>query len=223
MSTNRPLEYIKKSGSYFENPILAVKESELQDYLDAGANGDQVLIVPENLNGIGPIRNFILRQFPGEMVIISDDDIETFKDIRTRKIRKHITNAELAEYALTAKRLGAKIFGFVQQNAFQKDPYKIIRFSGMVEGIVGVVDNSFEFPEHLTMVDAENSLLRIIEDRIVVIFNQEVMHGKNTPGGNAKNRYVRERERLDMLRRYFPLIDVKHAGKTEKVVINVKR
>src|SRR5690554_2298248 len=60
------------SHKLFPTATLCVPESEVDLY---GHCGLDVVPVPDEVKGLGPLRNWVLDHFPEEIIVMADDDI----------------------------------------------------------------------------------------------------------------------------------------------------
>lgn len=186
---------VLKAARLFKSPYVCVAESEFQDYSSAGCKN--LVSHPDDISGIGKIRNWILNHFDEAVVVMVDDDVsglwcnvaETGKLIdNPNQITAIVSNA-----ANIAADLGAHIFGFSQTWDVRKysplKPFSLCTWLGGVIGFVGRSE-SIRYSSHPLRVDIDYCLQSLLHHRIVWQDNRFgfIQNRFSGAGGNSLNR-----------------------------------
>ena len=177
------------SHRLFPYATLCVPKSESKDYAHIPLKQKHV---PDNVKGLGPVRNWVLDTFKNEVVVMIDDDVMKLRaacGLHTR----NITDPEMIRQivyrtAVCAKDLGTSCFGFSQNpNATHYKASEPFSFVGYGGGVIGVVGRKHRFIENMFKVDVDFCLQVMMEDRVVWIDNQYsfVQHRNRNKGGNS--------------------------------------
>ena len=122
----------------FPSALICVGESDVPAYSELS---DNLLVHPDNVTGIGPIRQWILDNVKDEIVVQVDDDVHTVYSIcgLTKRTLNSAAIAERIIYttAQCAKDAKCRVFGFNQAWDVRKfRPYKPFQLNTWV-GVVG--------------------------------------------------------------------------------------
>lgn len=154
---------------------------------------NDLLTTPDDIIGLGRLRNWCLDAFPEETVIMVDDDI-TFAYALTQKRARRLRPDELAEVlvntAVMAKDAGCAVFGFSQTDIRKYsgcEPFKLCTWVG---GVIGVVGRGHRFKDDKFKVDIDFCLQSLLTERIIWVDNRYYFLQKrdNNLGGNSEFR-----------------------------------
>lgn len=148
---------------------LLVPESEKELYEHTGL---EINTVPDEIIGLGPLRNWVLDNYKEHVIIMADDDISHVW-VNSRKKGVKITDPEtifqlLVNTAQCAVDLRTSCFGFSQVWDVRKynatEPFDL---AGWVGGVIGVVGRDIRFVDHMFKVDVDFCLRVLMKDRIL--------------------------------------------------------
>lgn len=148
---------------------LLVPESEKELYEHTGL---EINTVPDEIIGLGPLRNWVLDNYKEHVIIMADDDISHVW-VNSRKKGVKITDPEtifqlLVNTAQCAVDLRTSCFGFSQVWDVRKynatEPFDL---AGWVGGVIGVVGRDIRFVNHMFKVDVDFCLRVLMKDRIL--------------------------------------------------------
>ncbi len=177
---------------------MLVPESEKAEY--EAALGVDCLTVPDEVRGLGPLRNWILANFTEEIVVMLDDDLVRVACV-TRESPYSIVDPDMVQQivygaAICAKDAGAACFGFNQSWDVRKyRPDQPFTLSGWFGGVFGVVGRKRQFlRHHLFKVDVDYCLEGLRHERFV--WKDErfgfIQARDRNKGGNAKFRTAKK-------------------------------
>jgi hypothetical protein len=128
------------SHRLFPGATLLVPESELVEY---AAIPLEKVTVPDAVMGISSLRNWVLKHFREDAIVMLDDDISAcvcMVSLRCRKLSVEETLQMLTNTAWCARGAGARLFGWHQRSdprlLQRNDPFGVNHWVG---GAVGVV------------------------------------------------------------------------------------
>jgi hypothetical protein len=193
------------SHTLFPTATLVVPESELDDY--GRIPFMEAATIPDEVRGISAVRNWIVRRFPEEAIVMIDDDIKAcvaLVSLRCRKLLPEEIVAMISNTAHCAAGAGARIFGWHQRSdpklLQRNDPFGLHHWVG---GVLGVIGKEPRWDELLRCkCDIDACLTEFQERRIVwqdarFCFVQE--RDKNL-GGNS---IFRSEERIKIEQRHL--------------------
>ena len=128
------------SHRLFPSATLLVPAGEAADYAHTGL---AVETIPDEVAGISAVRNWTLRRFGEDALIMLDDDISAcvcMVSLRCRRLSPDETLAMIENAAICARGAGARLFGWHQRSdprlLQRNDPFGVNHWVG---GAVGVV------------------------------------------------------------------------------------
>lgn len=185
---------------------LVVPEDEAEAYAAAGY-GMEIVTIPPDRIGVSAVRNWIVRRFAEEVVVMYDDDVtacRTIASLLNRALSPAETEAMVENVAWSAKGARARIFGWNQRpdpRVLQRnDPFSVVHWAG---GVVGVVGKDVRWDELLRFkCDIDACMTELMVNRIIwhesrFCFLQA--RDKNL-GGNSR---FRSPERIEAEKRYL--------------------
>jgi hypothetical protein len=170
MSRKR-VESCKHVFSLVPYAYVTVAEDEKNDY--SFVPPDQLILHANNLEGIGPIRAWILERFSERAVVIMGDDIKSVSSLvgkRSRKIKDPEAILQiLLNAAEIAEGIGCTCFSFaITANLLDfeaQEPFGFVKANGPCLGFVGRNVLPDARLKHYTDVDI--TLAALLKDRVV--------------------------------------------------------
>ena len=196
------------SHKLFATATLLVPASEADHYAHTGL---EIHTIPDEIAGISAVRNWVLRYFTEDAIVMLDDDISAcvcMVSLKTRKLSIPETIAMLENSAWCARGAGARLFGWHQRSAprllQRNDPFGVNHWVG---GAVGVVrDENGGVPKWDELLkckcDIDATLQELMDTRLV--WNEArcyfVQQRDKNLGGNS---LYRSEERIATEKRYL--------------------
>ena len=232
LSRSRPRTM--SSHRLFPSATLLVPESELADY--AHIPLPEKVTVPDAIMGISLLRNWVIRRFTEDAIIMLDDDISAcvcMVSLRCRKLSPEETLAMLTNTTWCARGAEARLFGWHQRSdprlLQRNDPFGVNHWMG---GAVGIVrdekGNAPKWDELLKCkCDIDATLQELLDNRLVwnearFCFVQE--RDKNL-GGNSLFRSAERiaAEKRHLKRKWKAHIKFENYKSQERVAIDAPR
>lgn len=205
LSSGRSNFIAEKTCQILPNYItVLVPESQKKDYAEKIKN--PIDTVPDNICGLGMLRNWVINNYPQETVIMIDDDISMVYYLG-KELSERIEDPDklvqiLINTAIMAKDAGTNVFSFKQADIRKykaHEPFSLNTWGGCVVGVIG---KGLQFIDNKLKVDVDFFLQNLLINRIVWIDNRyycDQAKDCNT-GGNAafrnKKTFQEEIERL---------------------------
>ena len=132
----------------------------------------EVVTIPPEKVGVSAVRNWIVRRFEEEAIVMYDDDctsLQTLCGMRNRKLTPGETVAVMENTACCCAGAGARLFGFNQRpdpRMLQRnDPVSFVHWCG---GVVGVIGKEVRWDEMLKFkCDIDACLGELLTNRII--------------------------------------------------------
>lgn len=208
---------------------IVVPESEERLY-KAKCNNPLILI-PDELKGLGKVRNWCLQTFPENILIMLDDDIK-FCYCLSHERTQRITDKEevvqiLINTAVMAQDVGTNVFGFSQTDIRKFNGTNPFNLCTWVGGVIGVIGRKFEFRDDFFKVDIDYCLQNLLVDRVIwqdtrYLFSQD---RDNNAGGNSmfrtEEKYQKSLQSLQ--EKWGDCIKVSKHKNQYRISLNVKR
>lgn len=219
--------------SLFPQALVCVADSEVQDY---EALGVELLTHPDNVAGIGPLRQWILDNVADETVVMVDDDVYEVRTpvgeiTKSHTIRDPRAIAQILENAeIMARGLGTPVFGFDQTGGDVRKfkPHDPLRLNSWTGGVIGIIGRELRYDTTLLLrADIDYCLKAMLKYRVVCIDTRySFVHKRfKNRGGNdhvrSSERNAVEIERL--LDRWGPWLAIEQAKTTVKLKVKVRR
>jgi len=217
----------------FPDALVVVHQNEVNDYQILGA---KLLAHPAEVQGIAPLKNWILDHVEDEVVFIVDDDISMLKAMAGRAtasavIRDPVAIQQIVENtAQGARVLGAPVFGFNQNGGDvrkfrNQDPFA---FSGWVGGAMGIIGRALRFDDNLKLrADIDFCLQAQFQQRCIFsdLRFSFVEQRFNNTGGNAHMRSAErnQREIAYLQQKWGKWISIVEGKGTVMIKVHVKR
>jgi hypothetical protein len=229
-SKGRPAEIRDGALKLFPDAIVCVGESDAKAY---PVPHEQMLVHPDDVTGIGPLRQWILDNVQDRTVVQVDDDMHTVY-CQTGFCQRKITDPSMIRAivdrtARCAEEAGARIFGFGQMgNPIDYRPMRPFAVSTWVGGLVGIIGRELRYDTSLRLrADIDFCLESLKRDRIVWVDDRfRFLHKRFTgSGGNASNRSSqRHHDEMEYLRRKWGrYLELKQAQSTTRLCVRVPR
>jgi hypothetical protein len=141
--SRRRVESCSHTVKLFKKPIVCVAEEEKEDYRDVGA---ELVIHPNEVTGLGRLRQWILDHFKARIIFQCNDDVKSLYCVVGFRPRKIVDPEAIERIILNAANicegLGISCFSF---SPFQDDvrkfrpqkPFSLTRLEGAMLGIIG--------------------------------------------------------------------------------------
>lgn len=150
----------------FESAVFYVPAIEAESYQNQIPN--EVVAVPDEIQGITKTRNWILKENQGKNVLFIDDDIREigcFEYGQRRNLKKegHRLEEEFVKAFQICHELGFKIFGVEAGGSkFANHPLQPFSFKGVINGsCMGIIaDGSYYFDERFQVKEDYEIALR---------------------------------------------------------------
>ncbi len=182
--------------------LVPVSEKELYEK----KYKNPILTIPDEVIGLGPVRNWVLDNFKENIVIMIDDDIKIMYAITELHARQISDPDEFVQILINAAVMcedaGLHCFGFSQTDIRKyngTEPFKLV---GWVGCIIGVVGRKFRFRDDKFKVDIDFCMKCMLVDRVIWIDNRYycIQQRDNNKGGNSAFRTAEEYQKsLDSL------------------------
>ena len=168
---------------------MLVPEAEKDAYKAQIKN--PILTTPNEVKGLGRLRNWVLDNFDDETIIMVDDDITTMYCLTGEKTdRISDPNAVvqiLINDAIMARDLGVHVFGFNQTDIRKFNGCEPFGLCGWVGCVIGVIGREYKFRDDAFKVDIDMCLQNLLVDRIIWIDYRYTFPQQrdNNTGGNS--------------------------------------
>ena len=163
---------------------ILVPESQKSDYEANVSN--PIITTPDDICGLGMLRNWCLDNFSEETVIMLDDDIQQFyclTGLKTRRIVGEEFVQVLINTAVMANDAGARMFGYFQTDIRKYKGYDPFWLCSWIGTIVGVIGRDHRFRNDRFKVDIDFTLQNLLKERIVFMDNR--YYACNIKDGNT--------------------------------------
>lgn len=209
---------------------VLVPESQKDLYKAKVAN--PVITTPDDIVGLGKLRNWCIDNFKEQTIIMLDDDITKcycLTGYRTKAIRDpEVVLEVILNAAIMAKDLGVGCFGFSQTDIRKYNATQPFDLCTWVGGIIGVIGKGIRFRNDKFKVDIDFVLQNLLTKRIIWQDTRYYFFQlrDNNAGGNSdfrtKENYIQSTKTLkDKWGKYLKISN-KHASQL-KITLNVKR
>jgi len=208
---------------------MLVPESEREAYTAEYQN--PILTIPDNQQGLGQVRNWVLDNFDEETVVMIDDDIDKFY-LLTRERTQAVTDPDqlvqiIINTAVMAKDLGVAVFGFSQTDIRKYkgcEPFKLCTWVGCIIGIIG---RKYRFRNDKFKVDIDYCLQTLLNERVIWMdtrYYASQARDNNTGGNNAFRTKAGFDESIESLKqKWRGCIRVSYAKTQVKIGFTFKR
>lgn len=136
---------------------MLVPDDEVDKYKALYSN--PILSIPKEIEGLGPVRNWVLDNFKEETVIMIDDDIRIVYCLTGKLNRRIEDKGELTQIiintAVMAKDLGVHVFGYSQTDIRKFNGTMPFALHGWVGCVIGVIGRKYRFRNDKFKVDID--------------------------------------------------------------------
>lgn len=209
---------------------ILVPVSEREAYATKYKN--PILVIPDEVVGLGAVRNWVLDNFKENIVIMLDDDIKCVYSL-TAAFSRRITDKEellqvLINTAVMANDLGLHCFGFSQTDIRKYSACEPFKLTGWVGCCMGVIGRKYRFRDDKYKVDIDYCLKNLLVDRILWIDSRYyfAQNRDNNKGGNSIFRTKADFDKSveTLLAKWHPYLKRGKDHQSQmKLSINVKR
>lgn len=231
--SRKRVEECRQALKLFPGATVCVAEGEWADYEGLGV---ELLAHPDQVAGIGPLRQWILDHVTDETVVMVDDDVYEVRVVAGQVTKSHVIRNPAAIRQILenterlAKGFGTPIFGFDQSGGDVRkfrphDPFGLNSWAG---GVIGIIGRDLRYDTSLLMrADIDFCLKVLLKYRVVAIDRRfAFVHRRFTnPGGNdhmrSSSRNELEIERLQA--RWGRWIGVQQVKTTTRLKVRVRR
>jgi len=193
ISRSRANTIKSKTLKYFPDWIeVIVPESQKETYQKVISN--PILTTPDDIKGLGLLRNWVLDHLKEKTVVMVDDDITSVYSLTgplTRRIEDPLEVVQLIiNTTVMAQDLGVSCFGFSQLDIRKykgTDPFILNTWVGCIIGIIG---RRYRFRQDKFKVDIDFCLKNLLVDRILFCDSRYyfAQNRDNNTGGNSEYR-----------------------------------
>ena len=212
---------------------LVCPASQIANYELAVINANEIVGYPDEISGLGELRNWVLEYYDDEFIVMLDDDIKHFMQLMEMKAEK-VTHPDhvhhiLEQTAICAYDAGCSLWSINQLADVRKfqhtEPFGLNTWVGTIVGVVGR-DQKFTEVNKLK-VDADFTLKALKKDRIVWVdqrYSFSCSRDTNKGGNSEYRTQERIDKEIDFLRRKWG-VHIRITKKKEKygLSLNVKR
>lgn len=209
---------------------LVCPESEAKDYEKFGL---PIVTTPDDVIGMGRLRNWVLDNFKEEILVMVDDDVTGVRLVADL-IGKEMRDPEIAYQlivatAICAKDAGVGVFGWNQQWDVRKYRAEYpFRLNTWVSAVFGVIGRDIRFLDrNMFRVDIDFCLEHLLKKRIIwaenrFSFVQE--RDRNKGGGSLFRTEEKVQDEMNFLKRKWQAhYNVRKVKTTIITSINVQR
>jgi len=152
---------------------FVVPSSQESDYRKTLGSEAEIKVIPDNIMGLGAVRNWVLDNYSDEVIVMLDDDIHYFMSLMNLSPKRIVDpkkiDAILKGAAICAIDAGCTLFSLNQKGDVRKyqltEPFSLNKWAGTIVGIIG---RRFRFNEvNKLKVDADFTLQCLLEERIM--------------------------------------------------------
>lgn len=219
-----------KAFRLFPDASVCVGKSEVAEYQKVTKD---LLVHPDKVVGIGPLRQWVLDHVDDPCVVMVDDDVKCVYNVtgfyKERYDDPQVAMAVLERTAILAGDAGCRVFGFNQAWDVRKyNPFKPFVLNGWTGGIIGFVGRDLRYDTSLLLrADIDFCLQSLQRHRIVMIENRWLfVHDRFTgAGGNALQRSSarHEKEIAYLRRKWGAHLAIRKAKNTIRLMVQVER
>lgn len=183
---------------------ILVPESEKELYASKYSN--PILTIPDEIMGLGRVRNWVLDNFKERTIIMLDDDIQRcycISGLHARQIKdKEEMLQILINDAVMCDDAGLHCFGYTQTDIRKYSGCEPFKLTGWVGCVIGVIGRKYRFRDDKYKVDIDFCLKNMLVDRVIWIDCRYYFfqNRDNNKGGNSIFRTAEDYQRsLDSL------------------------
>jgi hypothetical protein len=229
--SRRRMESCSWTVRLFKNPIVCVAEEEADDYKDVGA---LVMTHPNDIVGLGRLRQWILDHFNARLIFQCNDDVKSLYCVVGFRPRKIVDPEAVERIILNSANicegLGISCFSF---SPFQDDvrkfrpqkPFSLTRLEG---AMLGIIDRKLKYDPNVSQFDDVDLSLQCClkerfcwqDSRFAAEHNFITKGGGNTISRGLDNT---KRELQYMKRKWGPYLGIGYSKETISLKVCVSR
>lgn len=178
---------------------ILVPETQKSDYEKAVEN--PIIAIPDEIKGLGEVRNWVLDHFKERIVIMIDDDIKYVYRLTGAKSERVEDKDEVLDIivntAVMADDAGAKVFGFDQRDIRKFNGAEPFSLCGWLGCVIGVIGREHKFRSDKYKVDIDFCMKCLLTDRIIWEDNRYFFSQSrdDNVGGNSEFRTAKDFEK----------------------------
>ncbi|MBU1974624.1 MAG: hypothetical protein KKH52_04490 [Nanoarchaeota archaeon] len=214
----------------FPEATLVVPDNEVDFYKHLGL---EIIPINPEIRGLGEIRNWIIKKFPEEVIVMVDDDVTALWYMHVAygvniKDPDYIQQV-IENLIVMSLDLGVKCFGFNQAFDVRKyRPFEPFRLKGWVGGVIGVIGKDQLFTTvNKCKVDIDFCLEQLKTNRIILVDNRYsfIQKRDRNLGGLS---LIRTQNQIEAEKRFLKQkwqnhVQFKKTKTTERIMVNVER
>lgn len=168
---------------------MLVPESEKALYTAKYPN--PILTIPDDIIGLGRVRNWVLDNFKENTIVMVDDDIKYCYCITGFRAQQITDKDEMVQIiindAVMCQDLGLHCFGYTQTDIRKYSGCEPFKLTGWVGCVIGVVGRKYRFRDDKYKVDIDYCLKNMLVDRVIWIDCRYYFfqNRDNNTGGNS--------------------------------------
>lgn len=168
---------------------MLVPESEKHLYEAKYPN--PILTIPDDIIGLGRVRNWVLDNFKEKIIIMVDDDINKCYCITGLHARNIKDKEEMLQVfindAVMCEDAGLHCFGYTQTDIRKYSGCEPFKLTGWVGCVIGVIGRKYRFRDDKYKVDIDFCLKNMLVDRVIWIncMYYFFQNRDNNTGGNS--------------------------------------
>jgi len=232
ISKGRAESVADKTLRLVPDAFVCIGESDFDEYSKVVPK-KKLIVHPDEVVGIGPLRNWVVQNISDNTIVMLDDDCENVYDqSHYNKIRienpSHVM-AILERAAIASADAGLSLFGFTQMaRPLAYRPFCPINFNTWIGGIVGVHGKDVEWDNNLLLrADIDACLKTLLKKRILWVDSRYVFIHKRfvgQGGNNTLRTMERHRTEIDSLKvRWGKYLVEKKEKQAIRLVLKVRR
>lgn len=214
--------------------VVVVPESELKLYSKV-INKKDLISIPDEIIGLGAVRNWVLENFNRDIIIMFDDDIKHLINL-TRLSPIKITDVETIDQIIQNTVINAidaecKLFGFSQKGDVRKyrsnEPFQLKTWVGGVVGISRSRNNLQFTVVNKGKVDVDYTLQHLLKFRKVWVDERFCFYQDRdcNIGGSSqfRNSETMKKEMQYLKDKWGKYIRIQFRKTKESIILNVER
>lgn len=231
LSRRRSDSIVRQTLRFFPEATLCVAEEERDDYHKLTKR--ELMLHPDDVEGVGPIRQWALNRVDSQYVVLVADDIVSCYGLTTTFATRITDPAAIWNLVLNtaecAEAAGCKMFGFNQAWDVRKfSPLQPFTLNGWCDGVIGMLDRQLQFdPMGKLHPDVDFCLQQLKVHRKLWIDNRfSFAHDRwKQKGGNAhlRSKEAHQREFDYLTRKWGKALTIRWAKSTFLSKIHVER
>lgn len=208
---------------------VVVPQSQKEEYEKHIKN--PIITTPDDVIGLGVLRNWCIDNFEEETVIMVDDDIFVcycISGYRARRVKHDKLIEIIVNTAIMAKDAGVGVFGFTQSDIRKFNGTEPFTLCSWVGGVIGVIGKETRFRNDKFKVDIDFCLQHLLTDRFILVDNRYyfAQYRDNNKGGNSefRSKDSYEQSTKSLKDKWGKYVQIRHGkGSQISIKLNVPR